>query len=340
MPLIQVRVIKDVFSKEQKRQIIGKLTTRWSRSKARICAASPVRGRGRKAGDWGIGGNALTTADVRARARKSCLTTPFKCPDSGSRRVRAHSGAIGIGTLTAYLMRFDFSSYDELAAKLIETSIHRLGVAPPAPGPVDNGSGAGSAPSCPRHARTGNSTSSAKTHFVMVSYLFDADWNGVRSDQSDASRAKEIMTKIAVDYSQRRPAPRRALQRHSPSSARPKRRRLAGVRSCCAAQRSRTKERIASCLASKMSQRPGVEAVRSGQDGARHQLPALHRERGGAEWGRCARCRLQPSTPSPAARSPPSQSRRSIFLCRISTARPEGPGLRPRYRGRTRPAAP
>jgi hypothetical protein len=26
MPLIQVRVIKDVFSKEQKRQIIGKLT--------------------------------------------------------------------------------------------------------------------------------------------------------------------------------------------------------------------------------------------------------------------------------------------------------------------------
>jgi phenylpyruvate tautomerase PptA (4-oxalocrotonate tautomerase family) len=37
MPLIQVRVIKDVFNKDQKRQIINKLP--WSRSKARTCAA-------------------------------------------------------------------------------------------------------------------------------------------------------------------------------------------------------------------------------------------------------------------------------------------------------------
>jgi 4-oxalocrotonate tautomerase len=50
MPLIQVRVIKDVFSKEQKHQIISKLTEVES-------------------GDWGIGGNALTTADVHALAR-------------------------------------------------------------------------------------------------------------------------------------------------------------------------------------------------------------------------------------------------------------------------------
>src|ERR1700675_4233178 len=76
MPLIQVRVIKDVFSKEQKGQIISKLTD------ARVsiegesmrgvtwCVVEEV-----ESGDWGIGGNALTTADVHALARgKGCVT--------------------------------------------------------------------------------------------------------------------------------------------------------------------------------------------------------------------------------------------------------------------------
>jgi 4-oxalocrotonate tautomerase len=69
MPLIQVRVIKDVFDKDQKRQIIRKLTD----------AMVTIEGENMRpvtwvvveeveSGDWGIGGNALTTADVRALA--------------------------------------------------------------------------------------------------------------------------------------------------------------------------------------------------------------------------------------------------------------------------------
>ena len=69
MPLIQVRVIKDVFDREQKKQIIKKLTD----------AMVAVEGENMRqvtwvtieevdSGDWGIGGQALTTADVRALA--------------------------------------------------------------------------------------------------------------------------------------------------------------------------------------------------------------------------------------------------------------------------------
>jgi 4-oxalocrotonate tautomerase len=70
MPLIQVRVIKDVFSQEQKRQIIGKLTDAMvsiegdSMRGVTWCLVEEV-----ESGDWGIGGNALTTADVHALAR-------------------------------------------------------------------------------------------------------------------------------------------------------------------------------------------------------------------------------------------------------------------------------
>src|SRR5580693_4248635 len=70
MPLIQVRVIKDVFSKEQKRQIISKLTDAMvsiegeNVRQVTWCVVEEV-----ESGDWGIGGNALTTADVHALAR-------------------------------------------------------------------------------------------------------------------------------------------------------------------------------------------------------------------------------------------------------------------------------
>ena len=69
MPLIQVRVIKDVFSKEQKRQIISKLTDAMVSVEGENmrgvtwCVIEEV-----ESGDWGIGGNALTTADVKALA--------------------------------------------------------------------------------------------------------------------------------------------------------------------------------------------------------------------------------------------------------------------------------
>src|SRR5215467_14846954 len=70
MPLIQVRVIKDVFSKEQKHQIVSKLTDAMVSIEGENmrgvtwCVVEEV-----ESGDWGIGGKALTTADVHALAR-------------------------------------------------------------------------------------------------------------------------------------------------------------------------------------------------------------------------------------------------------------------------------
>jgi 4-oxalocrotonate tautomerase len=70
MPLIQVRVIKDVFSKEQKRQIISKLTDAMVAVEGEAmrgvtwCVIEEV-----ESGDWSMGGNAVTTADVHAMAR-------------------------------------------------------------------------------------------------------------------------------------------------------------------------------------------------------------------------------------------------------------------------------
>jgi 4-oxalocrotonate tautomerase len=67
MPLIEVKLIKNVFSPEQKREIIERLTD----------AMVEVEGENMRpvtwvtveevaSGDWGIGGNALTTEDVKA----------------------------------------------------------------------------------------------------------------------------------------------------------------------------------------------------------------------------------------------------------------------------------
>lgn len=67
MPLIQVKLIENVFSAEQKRDIIERLTD----------AMVEVEGENMRpvtwvtieevaSGDWGIAGNALTTADVKS----------------------------------------------------------------------------------------------------------------------------------------------------------------------------------------------------------------------------------------------------------------------------------
>ena len=70
MPLIQVRVIKDVFSKDQKRQIINKLTDAIvSVEGENMRAVTRVTIEEVESVDWGIGGNALTTSDVHALAR-------------------------------------------------------------------------------------------------------------------------------------------------------------------------------------------------------------------------------------------------------------------------------
>ena len=66
MPLIQVRVIKDVFSKEQKHQIIGKLTDAMvSIEGENMRPVTWVVIEDVKSGEWGVGGNPLTTADVK-----------------------------------------------------------------------------------------------------------------------------------------------------------------------------------------------------------------------------------------------------------------------------------
>ena len=70
MPLIQVRVIKDVFSKQQKGEMITKLTDAMvsiegeSMRGVTWCVIEEVEG-----GNWEIGGKALTTADVHALAK-------------------------------------------------------------------------------------------------------------------------------------------------------------------------------------------------------------------------------------------------------------------------------
>lgn len=69
MPLIQVKVIEDVFNPDQKHQIIRELTDAMVRIEGEAmrpvtwCVIEEVR-----SGDWGIAGNALTTADVHALA--------------------------------------------------------------------------------------------------------------------------------------------------------------------------------------------------------------------------------------------------------------------------------
>jgi 4-oxalocrotonate tautomerase len=70
MPLIQVRVIKDVFTKQQKQEMIGKLTDAMVSIEGEAmrgvtwCMIEEV-----ESGDWGIGGKGLTTEDVHALAR-------------------------------------------------------------------------------------------------------------------------------------------------------------------------------------------------------------------------------------------------------------------------------
>jgi 4-oxalocrotonate tautomerase len=69
MPLIEVNLIKNVFTPEQKREMITKLTDAMvaiegeNMRSVTSCIIHEV-----ESGDWGIAGNALTTADVRALA--------------------------------------------------------------------------------------------------------------------------------------------------------------------------------------------------------------------------------------------------------------------------------
>ena len=69
MPLIQVKLIDEVFTSTQKKEIITKLTdARVSIEGEHMRAVTWVLIEEVRSGEWGIGGNALTTGDVRALA--------------------------------------------------------------------------------------------------------------------------------------------------------------------------------------------------------------------------------------------------------------------------------
>ena len=69
MPLIEVHLIENVFSLEQKRQMIQKLTDAMvSIEGETMRGVTWVKISETKSGDWGIGGNPLTTEAVRELA--------------------------------------------------------------------------------------------------------------------------------------------------------------------------------------------------------------------------------------------------------------------------------
>jgi 4-oxalocrotonate tautomerase len=66
MPLINVKLIEGVFTTEQKQEMIRKLTdTMVSIEGENMRSVTWVVVEEVKSGDWGIGGNALTTQDVK-----------------------------------------------------------------------------------------------------------------------------------------------------------------------------------------------------------------------------------------------------------------------------------
>jgi len=72
MPLINVKLIEDVFTPEQKQQIVETLTDAMvSIEGENMRSVTWVVVEEVKSGDWGIGGQALTTDAVRSLAAGS-----------------------------------------------------------------------------------------------------------------------------------------------------------------------------------------------------------------------------------------------------------------------------
>lgn len=69
MPLINVKLIENVFTPEQKRQIVEDLTEAMVAIEGEnMRPVTWVVVEEVRSGDWGIGGKPLTTADVKALA--------------------------------------------------------------------------------------------------------------------------------------------------------------------------------------------------------------------------------------------------------------------------------
>ena len=67
MPLINVKVIENVFTPQQKRDVVERLTEAMvSIEGENMRGVTWVIVEEGKSGQWGIGGGALTTADVKA----------------------------------------------------------------------------------------------------------------------------------------------------------------------------------------------------------------------------------------------------------------------------------
>jgi 4-oxalocrotonate tautomerase len=72
MPLINVKCIEGVFTPKQKQEMVRKLTdTMVSIEGENMRPVTVVILEEIKSGDWGIGGNPLTTADAKALAAGS-----------------------------------------------------------------------------------------------------------------------------------------------------------------------------------------------------------------------------------------------------------------------------
>jgi 4-oxalocrotonate tautomerase len=71
MPLVTVKVIEGVFTPGQKREMIGKITETMVEIEGEsLRPVTWVLVEEVQSGDWGIGGNGLTTADVHALQRQ------------------------------------------------------------------------------------------------------------------------------------------------------------------------------------------------------------------------------------------------------------------------------
>ena len=67
MPFVNVKVLEGVFTSEQKQEMIARLTDTMVEIEGEAMRqVTWVTVDEVKSGDWGIGGNALTTADVKS----------------------------------------------------------------------------------------------------------------------------------------------------------------------------------------------------------------------------------------------------------------------------------
>jgi 4-oxalocrotonate tautomerase len=70
MPFVEINVIKDVFSRNQKQEMIKKVTDAVvSVEGEQMRSVTHVVVKEIEGGDWGIGGRPLTAEDVKAMAR-------------------------------------------------------------------------------------------------------------------------------------------------------------------------------------------------------------------------------------------------------------------------------